>query len=200
MKRVVLSQICWRQKTKYYTVTQSPLPSAKQIVNSKLRRKVCRLLQKQWLLFSSMITATESTMTILDRKILSYETSFFNMVTTISYAFLPSVNKSLHTYKNLSGAGLVFPVIVTLLKCTTHCSLCSYWLFGPLKCLASVDERWVPWHTFMKVLHLNFLVRHSDCPPTTICCTATKHNEILVRRFRRYHQPLSLVLWFNTII
>jgi len=28
--------------------------------------------------------------------ILSYETLFFNIVTTISYAFLPAMNKSLH--------------------------------------------------------------------------------------------------------
>ena len=34
--------------------------------------------------------------------ILSYETLFFNIVTTISYAFLPAMNKSLHVApKNL---------------------------------------------------------------------------------------------------
>ena len=34
---------------------------------------------------------------ILMERILSYKTLFFNVVTTISYAFLPAMNKSLHT-------------------------------------------------------------------------------------------------------
>ena len=46
-------------------------------------------------------TDTQSTimlllLEILTEKTLRYKTLFFNVVTTISYAFLPLVNKSLH--------------------------------------------------------------------------------------------------------
>jgi len=51
-----------------------PAPQAKQTVNSKFRGKICRLLQKQCLLFIYVVTATKSTITIFDRKILSYRT------------------------------------------------------------------------------------------------------------------------------
>jgi len=60
---------------------------------------VCSLLWKKFLLFISIETTTDikSTKHYLVEQIPSYKTLFFNIVTTISYAFLSAVNKSLNT-------------------------------------------------------------------------------------------------------
>ena len=57
-----------------------------------------------------------SIVTLLEQ-ILTYRTLFFNIVTTMSYAFLPVMNKSMHAMlvKTCTGGG--DPL---LLKCTTH--------------------------------------------------------------------------------
>ena len=88
------------------------------------------------------------------QQILSYKTLFFNIVTTISSAFLPVINKSLHealiTICTSAGDPLL---LLPLLKCTTCPSL------GHIHWLVSIKfskRQWVPffpyagtqWHTF----------------------------------------------------
>ena len=46
--------------------------------------------------FHGSITVTKSTIMPFDRVNYSYKTLFFNIVTTINYAFLPVMNKSLN--------------------------------------------------------------------------------------------------------
>jgi len=67
-------------------------------------------------------TDTKNTTTLFDRANPQLQNMFFDMVTTISCAFLPVMNKSLHAALvkicNRGGDPLW---LMPLLKCTTHC-------------------------------------------------------------------------------
>lgn len=57
----------------------------------------------------------------LREQILSYKTPFFTVVSAVSYAFSPTLNKSLHAVLIAictSAGALLLP----LLKCTSHCA------------------------------------------------------------------------------
>ena len=58
---------------------------------------------------------------VVAEQILSYKILFFNIVTTISSAFSPAMNKSLHTVLvKISTGGNDQLSLLPLLKCTTH--------------------------------------------------------------------------------
>ena len=107
------------------------------------------------------------------QRILSYKTVLFNTGTTVSYAFLPAMNRNLH---------------VALIKiCTSrgdsaakNCSGCSFFY---------LEE-------FNSTLLLHILPCQtaflSDCPSAAVCHMATKWNGILAERFNLYcHLPTS---------
>ena len=80
-------------------------------------------------------------------QILSYKTLSSSIVSTISYACSPVMNKSPHTVLILICTSRGTPLsLLQLLKCTTHPSLCSHPLFGLQKHSASCSEwQWVTW-------------------------------------------------------
>ena len=68
----------------------------------------------------------------LIKQILSYKTLFSNAVTIISYAFSSAMNRSLHAmFVTICTRGGDPLSLSPLLKCTTHCTVCSYPLWSP---------------------------------------------------------------------
>ena len=142
----------------------------------------------------------------LIEQILSYKMLFFNIVTTISYAFLLEMNKS-HSHKNLCGH-LEHGLSSTLLS---HCwnalstnSLYSHPLFGLHKHSASTNEcQWMQFFSAWRnsMTHLLFICTYmsdvipSDCSSAAICHMATKYNGILVGRFNLYCHTTNIYLW-----
>jgi len=110
-------------------------------------------------------------------QILSYKTLVFNIVTTMRYAFLPAMYKSLHAA--LIKMCMAVQNMAYLSHCRCHCwntppkaSLCSYPLFGLHKCSASIDEyQWVPFSPHGKIQFHTF---SSYALPyqTSLCQTA----------------------------
>ena len=89
------------------------------LVNRKCLGPYVWLLQKYCLIVISMETTadTKNTITLFHRAISQLQ--FFNIVTTVSYAFLPAMNKSLHAvlitiYTSKSDS------LSLMLKHTTH--------------------------------------------------------------------------------
>ena len=145
-------------------------------------------------------------------QILSYKTQFCNIVTTISYAFSPVMNKSLHAVlvKVFSRRDPLFHSCYNSITAETHHPppRCAH-----IHCLVSI-------HVQQALLNVNrcsfFFPRRnsmtrlyffpasmaaailSDCPPAAVCHMETNCNGILVRRFNLYcHLPLTL--WANVI-
>ena len=128
---------------------------------------------------------------------------FFHWVTTISCAFSPVINKSLHTILTKNWISVADPL--------SHCwnvprtaSLCSRPLFGFHKCSTSIhDCHCVQFFSAWRnsVSHLFFICTStsdtilSDCPSAVICSTAIKYNGILVRRFNLYCHTTNICLW-----
>ena len=136
----------------------------------------------------------KSIVTLSDRANSQLENLHFNTVTTISYAFSPAVNKSLHA---------VLITISTSGGDHCHChhcwngpltaSLYSHPLFGLHKCWASIDKcEWMQfffsvWRNLMT--HLCFIHTSmsdailSDCPSAVISHTVTQCKRTLAGRF-----------------
>ena len=134
------------------------------------------------------------------QQILSYKTLFFNIVTTISSAFLPVMNKSLHaaliTICTSAGDPLL---LLPLLKCTTCPSLGSH----PLASLHQVQQASMGAIFSIcgnSMTHLCFIhISMSDtivpdCPSAAIGYTATTCNGILVGRFDLYCHTTNIHL------
>ena len=109
---------------------------------------------------------TKCTIAQFDRQILSYKTLFFNTVITISCAFSPAMNKSLHVML------IKIPNMACLSHCCYHCwntpllPHCSHPLFSVYKRSASVSgHQWVQFFFCTEgfnntpSLHLHFCVR-----------------------------------------
>ena len=96
-------------------------------------------------------------------EVLTLKTLFFNIVTIISSAFSPAMNKSLHaslvkvcTSSNFS--------LLSLLKCTATASLCSHPLSGLHQCSVSLNVNGchilcMEEFSYSRLLHLYFHVR-----------------------------------------
>jgi len=126
---------------------------------------------------------------------------FFNVVTTISYAFLPLMSKGLHAslVKIYTSRGdLLLPV----LRCTTHCA--------HIHCLVSVNTQqelmyisgchffsaWKnsgPFLCFIRTSMSDAIL--SGCPSAAIFQTATTCDGILVGRFSFYCCTTNICLW-----
>ena len=103
-----------------------------------------------------------------DGQILSYKTHFFNIFTTISYAVLSLMKRSLHAAS--SGTWNVFYVTGTAAE--RHHSLCSNPLFGLRKCSVSVNEyQWAPFFPYGGVQTQTFATYVFSCQ-TSLCQTA----------------------------
>ena len=133
-------------------------------------------------------------------QILSYKILFLNTVTTICYAFLPAMNKSLHATlrKNYTNRG--DPVSLLLLLKTA--SLCLHPLFISIniqQAPMNVDgchffqHGGIQFHTFASYTSVpdNIL---SDCLSVAICHIVTKHNGILAIRFSLYCNTTNICL------
>jgi len=132
----------------------------------------------------------------LIKQIFSYKILFFNIVTNISYAFSPAMNKSLHAalIKICTSGGDPLS-LSTLLKCATHHLTVLTPLVVIQKHSVRTDKRqWVPFFPawMNSVTPLCFICISmsdtilSDCPFAAICHTATKCNGVLVGRFSLY--------------
>ena len=136
----------------------------------------------------------------LIEQILTYRTLFFNIVTTMSYAFLPVMNKSMHAMlvKTCTGGG--DPL---LLKCTTH----HLTMFTSTVWSSETFSK----HQWMSVgaicsacrnsvLHLCFIHASmsdtilSEYSSAAVCHMATKRYGILVSRFSFYCHTTNICL------
>lgn len=118
-------------------------------------------------------------------QIVGYKIIFSNILTTISYAFSPAMNKSLQIMH------IKMTLMSPLLKHIPTASLCSDLLFGLHKPWASVDEydRVDFFSTWRNLISHLCLIQTSmsdtilsDGPYAAICSIATKCNETLVGR------------------
>jgi len=140
-------------------------------------------------------TDTKSAIALLIEEILSYQTLFFSILTTISYAFLPAMNKSLQSvflaHKNLHGH----------LK---HGLSCSHPLFDLHKHSASINEsQWCFFFCMEKLdptplLHIHFHVRWHLVSQSfaAICHTAIKYNGILLGGSNHFCHITNIHLWY----
>jgi len=114
---------------------------------------------------------------------------FFKIITMISCAFSSVMNKNLCAAFAKICTSRADPLsLLPLLKCTTHLlTVLTATVLSP-----NVSEcQWVPFFFTWRNsgTHLSFILTSmsdtifSDCPSAAICCTATKCNGILVRRF-----------------
>ena len=133
-------------------------------------------------------------------QILSYEAVLFNAVTTISFAFSPALNKSMHAVlvKICASRGDP-PLLLVLLKPppAPHCA--------HIHCLISINVQQVSMGaTFstwrISVTHLCSICASisdailSDCSSAAICHTATKFNGMLAGWFSPYCRPTNIHL------
>ena len=137
--------------------------------------------------------------------ILNYKTLFFNIVTTINYAFSPAMNYSLHAaLLTICTSGGNPLLLSSVMKCTTHCLTAltfTVWsLYTFSKCWwMSVGAIFSTWRN--SVPHLCFIRTStpdailSDCPSAAVWHTATKWNGKLVGRFSLYCHPTNIHLW-----
>ena len=117
--------------------------------------------------FVETTTDTNSTITVFDRAYSQVQSTVFNTVATISYAFLPAMNKSLHAVliKICTGGGAPLS-LPSLQKHTAHCLTVLHPLLGLHKRSANVSEcQQVHFFHIEKFsstpsLHLHFHVRH----------------------------------------
>jgi len=136
----------------------------------------------------------------------SYRTVFFSVTTTITYVFLPAMNKSLHAvFVNTCTSGHDPLSTSTFLKCTTHHpTVLTPTVRSPQMFIKhwwmSMGAIFSAWRN--SVTHLCFICTPmsddilTNCPSAAICHTATKCNRILVERFNldcHYHQHLPLM-------
>jgi len=138
----------------------------------------------------------------LIRQALSYETPFFNIVATISCAFLPATNKGLRaTLINICTSRGDTLSLLPLLKGTTHTSPCLHPLVGLHS--AKVDEcqcHWAPFfplggiHTFAPSALSMSDTNLSDRPSAATCHMATTWSRILVGRFDLYCHTINVHL------
>ena len=150
--------------------------------------------------------SSKSTSTLFDRANSHYERQFFIRVTTISYVFLPVMNKSLHATLVIpctSGADPLLPS--PQLKRTAHhltvltSTVRTPSMFSKHQWM-SVDTFFSAWRN--PVTHLCFIYTSisgtilSDCPSAAVCHTATTRNKILVGRFSLYHHSTTICLWY----
>jgi len=139
----------------------------------------------------------------LIEQILSSKAPFFSVVTTISNAFSPAMNKTCMLSLYVSA-----PVGVTLCQpcwnTASTISLCSHPLFGLCKCSASIDEcQWMPFffctEKFSDALlfHTHFCVRIIllNCPSAAACHVPIEWNGIWLRRFNLYCHSTTIWLW-----
>jgi len=141
-------------------------------------------------------TDTKSITTLFDRaKSSATKHIFFNVITTISYAFSPAMYRSLHQQG--------WPTVAVITAKKYH-SLYSHPEFSLHKCLVRVNEcQWVPFFSTWRnsVAHLCFIHTSTsdanllDCPSAATCHTAAKFNRILVRRFVFYCHTANICLW-----
>jgi len=139
-------------------------------------------------------TDTKRTISLFDRTNSQLQIIFFNIATTISFAFLPARNKSLHATLTKICTAICN---MAWLSCPCHhccntirtVSLCSHPLLSLHKYSARIDEcHWVPFFPSWRnsVTHLYFICTSmsdtilSDCRSAAICHTAIKYNGILV--------------------
>ena len=147
--------------------------------------------------------------------ILSYKTLFFNIFTTISYAFLSAMNKSPHAVRIhicTSGGDPLFhscyngvvawkmlPIQSSFWSANRHCLVSR-------KHSAFSKHQWISMHTISStwrnsVTCLCFIWTStsdgifSNCPSTAICCMATECNGILSERFNLYCRINNICLW-----
>jgi len=139
--------------------------------------------------------------------VLSCETLFCNIATTISYAFLPAMNKNLHAV--LVNICMAVWNVAHLSHGCCHCWntpsttwLCSNTLFGLHKYSASIHEcQWRPFFLHGGIQHLCFIntfisdATLSECPSAAICRVTTTCNGILVGRSNLYCHPTNICLW-----
>lgn len=156
-------------------------------------------------------------------QVLSYETLFLNIVTTISCTFLSAMNKSLHVVI------IKTCVVIQNMDCHSRCchhywnrsptsSLCSCLLCGFYQCSASDNVcqcvplfflcvcEGIQFHSFCSIF-----ISMSDaillgCPSVAICHMATKCSRRLrftvdgkVWPLMPYHQHPHLLLWANVM-
>ena len=145
-------------------------------------------------------------------QILSYKILFFSILTNISYAFLPVMNKSLHVVLIKICTSKCAPLsLLSLLKCTTYClTVLTFTVWSPemfskhqWMSVGSIFF-WIEEFTETPLLHMHFYVRHHFVrrPFTAICHAATKWNGILageVWPLLPYHHHLPMTLWANII-
>ena len=118
-------------------------------------------------------------------KIISYKTLFFSIVTTINYAFLPEVSKSLHAIliKICSSRCNILSLLLLLKHTTHHFSVfvstvqspeafIKHWWMS-LVAVSSYMEEFI----YMLVFHMHFHVRcHFIRQP--LCCHLFHNNKI----------------------
>ena len=143
-------------------------------------------------------TDTKSTVTLLDRANSQLQALLFN-TSTISYVFLPVMNKSLHaTLINTWTSRDELLFLLPVMKHTTYPTLfsnsvCSPSVFSKCQWISvSVCAIFSAWrNSLTSLVHSHFM---SDCPSAAICRMATKYNGILVRRFNLYYHTTN-ILW-----
>ena len=103
------------------TEIESLLLSKEPKIGKQKTNKTIKTQNSNFLIVSiETTTDTKSTVTLSDREILSYKILFFNTVTTISWASLPAMNKSLHAALRKICTSNGDPLLPQL-KCITHC-------------------------------------------------------------------------------
>jgi len=146
---------------------------------------------------------TKITITLFDRANSQLQNIVFQRSTTITYAFSPVMNNSLHALLiEIFHRGGDTLLLSSLLKCTSHPWLCSHPLFGLQKCSASISEcQWITffphegiqWHLcFIHIFRSDSIL--SDYSSTANCYMATNCNEILVGSFNLYCHGTNIYL------
>ena len=122
-------------------------------------------------------------------QILSYRTLFFNTVTTIGCAFLPAVNKNLHStlITVCTGEGDIL-LLSPLLKHTTHHHTMPQ--FGPHKNSACVNEAALQWSNLPGYKSVPFTTR------STMYQIKTTTNRNTHTHKKKNHLCISFVFLF----
>ena len=139
------------------------------------------------------------------KQILSYKALFFIIVTAISYAFSPTMNKSLHAVLIKICTNRGDPLLLSpLMKHTTHClTVLTSTLWSPLM---FSKHHWMSMGAIFfhmeEIRDTPLLICTSmsdaivsDCPSAVICHMATTFNGILVGRFNFYCHTTNIHLW-----
>jgi len=159
-------------------------------------------------------TDTKSTIILFDRANSQLQNTIFQLITSITYAFSPVVNKSLPAAllkkKNLHVCPFQLvchiALLSPLLKHTTHwftVLISTVWSLSTFRkhwwmSMAAIVSKWRNLMT-----HLCFILTSvsdtipSGCPSAAICHTATKCNGLSFGRFSLYCHIISIHLCHN---